>query len=150
MTTTKKIVLAALGVTGGVFAATAAGAALMVRRHLKMVEGHEEEHNLMQLVTFGGSEIKVDTDTDNAYVSCLFGGTTVVLPENPEKDLNLDVCTVFGGTKVIVPESVKILNGVDLRRGSFIEELTDAQVEDGPTLTITGKVAYGSLTIERV
>lgn len=110
-----------------------------------------EDDDLNVSVLFWGAEKRVESESfKGGKVSALFGGVDIDLRSaKVAKDgAELDLSAVFGGISVVVPENTKVVVKGSGFFGAFEDKTYAGKGSKGPTLTITGSAIFGGVEIK--
>jgi len=98
---------------------------------------------------FGSAVKYFEDELDTANLECNFGSIKAYFenakPKNGEATVNLE-CN-FGGIELYVPKSWRVIDKTHTAFGGTEEKNHPSPTKDSPTLTITGEVNFGGLTI---
>ncbi len=98
-----------------------------------------------------GSTVKyINTkEFKKGLVDCSFGGATVYFDNAEIKDGSAVLCVncSFGGVELYIPKDWQIEQQMDIFAGGVDEKGRKDQINNGPTLTLTGRVKFSGITI---
>lgn len=140
-----------LGTAAVYTAANAAGVGIWAALTNKKMKEHENEHNIMQADVLGKHDVLIKNETQNVYVACLSGCTTINFEGQPEhEDIFIDLFTVIGKVIINLPEGAEL----DLVGEGHLENIQDNRPEDDEeeikcTVHITRQSALAELIINK-
>ena len=104
-------------------------------------------------VNFGGSTKYFKTENlETAALQCNFGGIDAYMDGSTlsPNGATLHVDLNFGGIDLYVPKEWRVINDLSVSLGGVDEVGRSIATTDSPTLTLTGKVAFGGIDIHYV
>lgn len=134
---------------GVAFASAIVGGSFAVNRKLmKKMEKNKDNYNMMNSVVFNNGFAETDENTDNAYVSCIFGNMNVTVKDLVKDNINIEVFNLFGNTKITVPKGVEVVILAENNKGNIVMNAEECEEEIAPTVTVIGKNMVGNVIIE--
>lgn len=138
-----------LGVVVGGIVALVTGIKILNHKIMKKMN-QNQGYNTMQSVYFGELGVSVDEDTDNAYLSSIFGSMEVNVPVGAKEKLTMDVFNLFGNITIQVPEGTNVIYSPNGFWATLTYD-TELEIADSAnTVFVTGKVLFGNIKIMHV
>lgn len=124
----------------GLFLLANAGGAYAASKYFdsKMKE-HENQNNQMMTVALGKQTVDIKPETNNAYITCLSGRTTINVPKPDHELTSIEILSVIGEVTINVEPGVR----VNVERSNhfevYVNKLSECEDEDAPVVNVNIK-----------
>lgn len=111
-----------------------------------------DENHIRSISIFSGADLRNrSTHFRGGQVTTLFGGAEIDLRKSimQEDGASLDITSIFGGATVIVPENVKVIaSGIPIFGGWEDKTIQTESNGDAPILNLNCHVIFGGVEIK--
>ncbi|GHU40819.1 membrane protein [Clostridia bacterium] len=119
------------------------------KEHFERVENGTDHARIHVKAIFGSVVKYVNTDCfEHAFVECSFGGMKIFFDNAkiPSGNAIIDLGIAFGGAELYLPKEWTLVNRAHAVFGGIEEKNQNGSV-GGPTVTLTGNVNFGGVTV---